>query len=187
MSLNISFARRQKTLVKVSVLTVMVVSVSATAGAQNYSSGGQNWSGGWGFSSASDRSLAMQQAQAIRAAKVQPGPTTVVTNYSTNNYDNRSSYQEVFGETLTFDTIDFQLNGDRIGQNTNSVGSMNTGTTNIDITGSNNNVVATNSADNQGCVDGSAQQESNILDSLISSTGIDIGFSSAGRETKCAP
>jgi hypothetical protein len=187
MSLNTHAVSKQKGLVKLFMFIAMTVAVSTSAEAQNYSSSGQNWSGGWGFSSVSDRSLAMQQAQAIRAARSQPGPTTVVTNYSTNTYDNRSSYQEVFGETLTFDTIDFQLNGDRIGQNTNSVGSMNTGTTNIDITGTNNSVVATNSADNQGCVDGSAQQESNILDSMVSSMGIDVGFNSTGRLTKCAP
>lgn len=158
------------------------------AKSQNYSSSGQNWSAGWGFSSVSDRSLAMQQAQAIRAAKTQPGPSTVITynNNTTNSYDNRSSYQEVIGEFLTIDTIDFQLNGDRIGQNTNSVGSMNTGTTNIDIIGDQNSIIATNSADNEGCVDGSAQQETNIFDSLVTPFGIDIGLQSSGRAMKCA-
>ncbi|MCW1920541.1 hypothetical protein NX862_17420 [Rhodobacter sp. KR11] len=38
---------------------------------------------------------------------------------------------------------------------TSSVGSMNTGTTNIEVTGDQNTVSATNSADNTGCVDGS--------------------------------
>lgn len=38
---------------------------------------------------------------------------------------------------------------------TSSVGSMNTGTTSIQITGDNNTVTAPNGADNTGCVDGS--------------------------------
>tara|TARA_R110002012_G_scaffold30766_4_gene92744 strand:+ start:810 stop:1136 length:327 start_codon:yes stop_codon:yes gene_type:complete len=52
-------------------------------------------------------------------------------------------------------TTDFQI-GDDIGQNTNSVGSMNTGSTTIEVNGSGNDLNAVNSADNSGCVDGSA-------------------------------
>ena len=51
--------------------------IAATAEAQNVSSSGQNWSSGWGFASPSDRNLALQQAQAIRQARTQPGPNTV--------------------------------------------------------------------------------------------------------------
>lgn len=154
--------------------------------AQNFSSSGQNWSTGWGFSSASDRSLQLQQAQAIRQARIQQSPSTVVTNYNNTTNDNRSSYQEIIGEMLDVSTIDFQLNGDRIGQNTNSIGSMNTGNSNIDIHGDNNSVHAVNSADNDGCVDGSIQQESSLFESMASPSGIDISVGNPGRSMRCS-
>lgn len=169
--------------------SIIAILIAQVASAQNVSSAGQNWSTGWGFSSASDRSLSLQQAQAIRQAKAQAqaGPSTVITNYTTTNNDSRSSYQEIVGGTMTFDTIDFQLSGDRIGQNTNSVGSMNTGTTNIDIVGNSNSIIATNSADTDGCVDGSIQQESALFESMASPSGIDISLSPLGRSMRCAP
>lgn len=159
--------------------------------AQNFSSPGQNWSSSWGFASPSDRSIALQQAQAIRQAKIKPQPNTVVTNTSTTtNYNNvtndsRSNYQEVLGDTLDMDTIDFQLNGDRIGQNTNSVGSMNTGTTNIEVRGDSNEVVATNAAETEGCVDGTIEQNTSAFESLASPSGIDISNNPGGRTTDC--
>ena len=161
--------------------------IAATAEAQNVSSSGQNWSSGWGFASPSDRNLALQQAQAIRQARTQPGPNTVVNNHNNTVNDNRSNYQEVLGELLDIDTIDFQLNGDRIGKNTNSVGSMNTGNTEIDIHGTNNTVHAINSADTEGCVDGSIQQDSNLFESMASPSGIDISVDNPGRSMRCGP
>lgn len=167
----------------------VVLFAAMPSAAQNVSSPGQNWSSGWGFASASDRSLALQQAQAIRQARTQPGPSTLITNNTTNytTNDSRSNYQEVIGETMSFDTIDFQLNGDRIGQNTNSVGSMNTGNTTIDVHGANNHIIATNSADTEGCVDGSIQQDTSLFESMASPSGIDISTSSAGRSMRCGP
>lgn len=155
--------------------------------AQNFSSAGQDWSTGWGFASASDRSIALQTAQAIRAATQPTSPTTVITNYTntTNSYDNRSSYQEILGDGMTLDTIDFQLNGDRIGQNTNSVGSMNTGTTNIDITGDANSIVATNSSNSDGCVDASIQEDQTFFESMSSPSGIDLSVNASGRSMAC--
>jgi hypothetical protein len=172
---------------KVFALTCSLASFACPqiAAAQNFSSAGQNWSTGWGFSSVGERSLSLQQAQAIRQARIQPGPTTVITNYNNTTNDNRSNYQEVLGEILDIGTIDFQLNGDRIGQNTNSVGSMNTGNTTIDINGASNTVHAINSADTQGCVDGSIQLDSNLFESMASPSGIDISVGSQGRTMRC--
>jgi len=157
-----------------------------SAVAQNFSSSGQNWSSGWGFASPSDRNLALQQAQAIRQARTQPGPSTVVTNHNNTVNDNRSNYQEILGELLDIDKIDFQLNSDRIGKNTNSVGSMNTGNTTIDINGDDNDIHAINSADNEGCVDGSIQQESALYESMASPSGIDISANNPGRSMRCS-
>jgi hypothetical protein len=159
---------------------------SSVAHAQSFTSSGQNWSAGWGFPSTSDRSLAIQQAQAIRQAKIAPGPSSIVTTYNEVFSDNRSNYQEVTGEVLELGTIDFQLSGDRIGQNTNSIGSMNTGTTNIEVNGSGNEVVASNLAENKGCVDGSIQQETTAVESMQSPSGIDISVQSTGRDMRCA-
>ncbi|MFD1509982.1 hypothetical protein [Lacimonas salitolerans] len=175
------------TLMRIGFVAACLVLFPLTKGqAQSFSSAGQNWSVGWGFPTPSDRSLSLQQAQAIRQAEMTAGPSTVVTNYNEYYNDNRSSYQEVTGEVLELGTIDFQLNGDRIGQNTNSIGSMNTGTTNIDVVGSNNEIVATNAAETQGCVDGSIQQETSSYDSIASPSGIDISVNSTGRDMTCA-
>lgn len=161
--------------------------------AQNISSTGQNWSTGWGFSTTAERAFALQQAQVLRqnqsqqTAPVQSSaPTTIVTNNSTTVNDARSNYQEFLGEILTFDTIDFQLNGDRIGQNTNSVGSMNTGTTNIEVVGENNHIIATNAAETEGCVDGSIQQDTSLFESMASPSGIDISLAPSGRTMRCS-
>lgn len=168
------------------IVVLSLLLSASVASAQNVSSSGQNWSSGWGFASPSDRSLSLQQAQAIRQAGVQPGPSTVITNYNNTTNDSRSNYQEVLGDTLSFDTIDFQLNGDRIGQNTNSIGAMNTGSTTIEVVGDNNRIDAINAADSQGCVDGSIQQESALFESMASPSGIDISVASPGRSMKCA-
>src|SRR6056297_2864924 len=152
---------------ELALAALVVGATPCVALAQNVSSSGASWSSGWGFASASDRNVALSRSQAIRQAKSAGGPSTVVT---TNN-DNRSNYVENITDRGTItasmqngDIIDHL--GDEIGNNTNSVGSMNTGTTNLTIDGSNNDVVATNSADNTGCVDGSVNTSSSSLPGL---------------------
>jgi hypothetical protein len=156
--------------------------VAVPASAQNYSGPGQSWSGSWGFQSPSDRSIALQQAQAIRSARnPTPGPTTVITN----SYDNRSSYQEIVGTGGPVGDIQFQI-GDAIGQNTNAIGAMNTGTTNIDIAGSGNTITATNAADSEGCIDGSVQAENvAVPGELVGTGGQSVSMTSGGRSTTC--
>jgi len=127
------------------------ISMLCVAPAVSQTSPGQNWSSGWGFRSANDRSVGYQRANTIRLAQQAPGPSTVVNNVYNN--DNRSNYVDVNSGGPV--TTDFQI-GDDIGQNTNSVGSMNTGSTTIEVNGSGNDLNAINSADNSGCVDGSA-------------------------------
>lgn len=131
-------------------LVVMLTLVNSPAAAQNFGSAGQSWSGNWGFSSAADRSLALQQAQVLRQAEGQTtDPSTVYNNY----YDNRSDYVEANSQNGDVQT-DFQI-GDEIGENTYSVGSLNTGSTTIAVDGNSNQIDAVNSADTKGCVDGS--------------------------------
>lgn len=154
---------------------------------QNYGSVGQSWSSTWGFQSPTDRSLALQQAQAIRQAENPSGPSSIInsTTYNNTSYDNRSSYQEILGSTGALGPIDFQLNGDRIGQNTNSIGAMNTGTTNIDIVGDSNAINATNAADSNGCIDGSIQEYASSNSDLVAPAGLNLGTSTFGRDTSC--
>ena len=168
-------------------VTLALLLPASSVLAQNFNSTGKSWSAGWGFSPPSDRSLALQQAQAIRAARMQPGPSTVINTTNHTVSDSRSNYQEILGDTLTLDSIDFQLNGDRIGQNTNSIGATNTGSTTIEVTGDNNSIEAVNAADSQGCVDGSIQQESALFESMASPSGIDISVASPERSMTCAP
>lgn len=151
----------------------ILLAMGATSSeAQNFSGPGQSWSSTWGFASASDRSLRLQSAQAIRTAERGSSPTTVINNYTDN--DNRSNYQEVFTESGTLGPIDFQI-GDEIGQNTNAVGAMNTGSTEITVTGDGNLIDAINSADSSGCVDGSVLNETlSLLGELEQGNGFDV-------------
>ena len=150
--------------------------LSSPAAAQNFGSAGGSWSANWGFSSASDRSLRLQEAQAIRSAQQSAGPTTVVN--TTNYNDSRSNYQEILGGDGGLGAIDFQI-GDAIGQNTNSVGAMNTGSTEITVNGSDNYIDAINSADSQGCVDGSILTETlSMLGALEQGDGVTVNASS---------
>jgi hypothetical protein len=135
------------------MLALCAFLVSALAGgavqAQGFSGGGQNWSAGWGFMSASDRSIALQQAQMIRTAEQGADQTATYNSY----YDNRYNYID---SNSGGGTVNADLHiGDEIGTNTNSVGAMNTGSTTIDLSGNGNTVIADNTADSTGCVDGS--------------------------------
>ncbi len=159
-----------------------VVSPEALA-AQNYGSSGQSWTSNWGFSSVAERGLSLQTAQAIRAAR-QAQLAPVYNTYNTNTYDNRTNYQEYTGGDGAVMGGDYQI-GDQIGQNTNSIGSMNTGTTTIDITGNSNSVVATNGADNTGCVDGSIGLNTFGSMSPTSTMGIDISIGALQPANTC--
>lgn len=129
---------------------VCVALFPSISSAQSFSSSGQNWSGSWGFSSATDRSIALQQAQVLRQVEDPAAqPETVYNNY----YDNRSNYVETNASKGNV-TTDFQI-GDEIGENTYAVGSLNTGNTTIAVDGDNNVIDSVNSADTRGCVDGS--------------------------------
>jgi hypothetical protein len=127
--------------------------LSAPATAQDTSSYGQSWSGFWGFGTATDRSVGIQQAQAINQAE--NGDPAVVQTYN-SYYDNRANYVENNVEGGTVAT-DLQL-GDDIGQQTYSVGALNTGNTTVTIEGSDNVISAVNSAETVGCVDGSINE-----------------------------
>jgi len=135
------------------VCTFVMLAFPQVSAAQNLSSAGNNWSSGWGFASPSDRSLSLQRAQAIRQAQVDSGPSTVVNTTNYNSSDNRTNYIENITDQGGIQS-DLHV-GDAIGSNTNSVGSMNTGSTTIEIDGADNVVDANNFADNSGCVDGS--------------------------------
>lgn len=155
----------KKTLQSKGILRLRACAVALCAGlsctgfagaafAQGFSGGGQNWSAGWGFPSASDRSIALQQAQMIRTAEQGADQTATYNTY----YDNRYNYidSNSGGGSVS---ADLHI-GDEIGTNTNSVGAMNTGSTTIDLSGDNNTVIADNTADSTGCVDGSVNSGS---------------------------
>ncbi len=122
-----------------------------------------DWNNSWQFSNVTRRTLTLQQADLI--AKMEngfydsfgPAQTTVINN---NNTDNRSNYIETINEGDGVGTIENKI-GDDIGQNTNTVGSMNTGSTTIEVAGSNNSIDAYNTSRNTGCLDGSINTASN--------------------------
>lgn len=93
--------------------------------AQNSNAPGGNWNGSWGFASTSERSLALSQAQTQRLAR-QPAVNPV-------------TYSTVYNNTT----------------NTNTVGAMNTGDTNVTVNGEGNHLNTTSTAGSTGCLDGS--------------------------------
>jgi hypothetical protein len=157
------------------IASAALVATCGTAEAQNYASTGQSWSSGWGFASASDRSLGLQKAQVIKNAE-QGTPLTSVTNntYNTTN-DSRTNYVET--NNAAGDVTANSVGNDQIGTNTNAVGSMNTGNTTISLTGDDNVITATNSADNSGCTDGSVW--SATVAPLPGLSGVTVGTGSA--------
>lgn len=169
----------------IAVFSVMASMTGTIAFSQNFSSGGNDWATGWAFQSPTDRSLAMQQAQAIRSAQGPAGPGTVVNNTSYNTYDNRSGYLDTGGDNAVYGDLDVHINGDQIGQNTNSIGAMNTGTTNIDVAGSNNIIDATNAADSNGCIDGSVTLTDTPFASNETASGIDITMGVTRHNDPC--
>lgn len=172
---------RQIVLVSSFALTSLMPSIVS---AQNYGSTGTGWSANWGFSSSNDRSLGLATAQAIRTARTAP-LAPVYNTYNETTYDNRGNYQEYnLTDSATVAGGAFHI-GDQIGQNTNSIGSMNTGTTNIDVQGSGNSIVATNGADNTGCVDGSIGLNSIDPMTATSTMGIDISINGLGAASTC--
>lgn len=142
--------------------------------AQNVSGQGQNWSGSWGFSSATDRSVSLSRAQVIRQVEEGVDPTTSYYTTNTYNTDNRSNYSEtqVTGDGAT--TVEV-IGGDKIGQKTYSVGSLNTGSTTISVTGDGNFVDANNSATTNGCVDGSISEATFLWQPTDGSAGGTLG------------
>lgn len=144
---------------------IAITMSTSVLGAQNFSGGGQSWSSTWGFGSVADRSLALQQAQVIKNAEQGVDPTSISNTYVSNStvYDNRNHYVESNSSGGAITADQHIVGNDEIGQKTYAVGSLNTGSTQIDVAGSNNVITATNAADSQGCIDGS-----------VSSSGIDV-------------
>lgn len=161
-------------------LTCAFAGLACAAAAQNVAGQGQNWSGSYGFSSATDRSVTLNQAQVIRQVEEGVDPTTSYYTYNTYSTDNRSNYSEtqVTGDGGT--TVEV-IGGDKIGQQTYSVGSLNTGSTDITVTGDGNYVDANNSATTNGCVDGSISELSFLWQPTDGSAGLTGSTPTSGQ------
>lgn len=162
---------------KMTAIATAILSVAASAAsAQDYSSIGQTWSSVAGFASASDRSVALQRATAIRTAEQGADPTSIY--YTDNYYDNRQNYIETNtgGGALTGST---QI-GDTIGEQTYSVGALNTGSTTITIDGDNNILEANNTATSDGCVHGAIIHNTTDIPfgttGAVATTGLGDGY-----------
>lgn len=136
-----------------STIKLFIVSMLTTgtffavpAVAQSYGSSGAGWSGSWGFPSSVDRSVNLQTAQAVRAAR-QVAPQSIVTSIT----DYRSNYVDYTAAAGSGFVSDFRVGND----STNTVGAMNTGDTTVTVEGEDNIVTASNTADSIGCQDGS--------------------------------
>ncbi len=165
-----------------SALSALLFSASPS-NAQNFSGSGQSWTSTWGFGSAADRSLSLQQAQVIKNAEQGADPTSISTSYVTNStiYDNRSNYIEANSAGGAISSDQHVVGNDEIGQQTYAVGSLNTGSTVIDVIGANNEITATNAAESRGCIDGSVSssalevpESGSILTGLLADTSDSI-------------
>lgn len=154
---------------------MLALGAASGAAAQEWSSTGQNWMSGWGFASVAERTLQLQQAQAMLAAR---NRVTSITNN-----DNRSNYQEVSVGAGGVNRSEFQI-GDST-ESSYAVGALNTGTTNIDVAGDNNTVDSTIRADSQGCIDGTLTQMESTTPGLDASFGIDISMASSAQGQTC--
>lgn len=126
-------------------------------GAQNLGGYGATWGGTWQFQSATTRSINVQQADIMKRAEsgfyASFGPEQTTVNNTTIN-DNRSNYVEANSADGSKVDISNRV-GDDIGKVSNVTGAINTGSTEINVDGNSNTVSAINSADSQGCLDGS--------------------------------
>lgn len=139
-----------------------LAAAGGAAQAQNIGSSASTWSGSWQFASPSQTSVQMQQADLIakrEAGQYRAFGPPVTHNVVTTHTDNRQNYIENVLEAGSELAGRVQI-GDEIGQNTNSVGAMNTGATTVEISGSGNTVTALNTADSVGCQDSSINSAS---------------------------
>ena len=130
--------------------------------AQNLAPSGATWGGSWQFQSPSALSVEIQRADLMAKAEANYynsfGPSQTTVNSTTIN-DNRSNYVEALAGDGGALTIDNKL-GDDIGTVSNVTGAINTGSTNISVDGSSNQISAINSSDSRGCLDGSINETS---------------------------
>lgn len=138
--------------------------VAVPALAQNVSLPSNDWNSSWGFSSTSEQSLRLLQADLIE--KQEEGyyeslgdQTFYVTNNVTNNNDFSQGRMEIHAsEGAELDISN--RTGEEIGQNTNVIGAINESSTTIEVPGAGNNVTAINEALSTGCQEGSITRNS---------------------------
>ena len=131
----------------------------STALAQSYVAPSANWNGSWGFPTTGEKTYRLLQADTIEKKEEDYynsiGRNTINYNATNNTWnDNRSGMVEFTANGDSKVDISNRTSND-IGQNTNVIGSVNAPQTSIDISGSGNNVSATNTSDSSGCLDGS--------------------------------
>lgn len=141
-------------------LAAVLVFSTSSAVAQNLGGSGATWGGSWQFQSSSALSVDIQRADVMAKAESgyynSFGPAQTTVNSTTIN-DNRSNYVEALSGDGGALTIENQL-GDDIGTVSNVTGAINTGSTNISVDGSSNQISAINSSDSRGCLDGSINE-----------------------------
>lgn len=156
----------------------LLIAQALPASAQSFGSAGSSWSTGWQFPSAADKSANLTEAQIIKNAEQGAQATSTVTYYTVNNNGaDNITVTGTSGGTVT----PYVHTGNTIGTNTNSVGSMNTGTTTLTVSGSSNTVSASNSSANQGATDGSVTSSVNsALASVLAATATVGGTTATG-------
>ena len=146
----------------VAAILSVVLLIPTSSRAQNLGSSGATWGGSWQFQSPSALSVEIQRADMMAKAENSYyssfGPAQTTVNSTTIN-DNRSNYVEALSGDGGALTIDNKL-GDDIGTVSNVTGAINTGSTNISVDGSSNQISAINSSDSRGCLDGSINETS---------------------------
>jgi len=146
------------------------------ASAQSFLSSGYSWGGSYYFPSDAQRSSRATSADLIKRAEEGYYDTfgaSTFTYNTTNNYD--SSVGDITVNAEAGADVDLETRtAEGTGTSSYSVGSINTSTNNIDISGSGNDLTVTNSAVSEGC------QDASINTSMTTGLGgIDISSSGA--------
>ena len=134
-----------------SAALVLVASTPAMGGGTSLAS--PDWNGSWAFRTSSSKQLHLLQADVIEKGEGDYYDNLGKTEYNIHQDQRQGNFGDVTVESGgQVDKV--YHTGDDIGQNTNTIGAVNTSTNEIRIDGSGNVLDLANVADSNGCLNG---------------------------------
>lgn len=161
---------------KTAVVAVLLLSMTVPGLAQSsFTNAGNNWSGSYGFPSASERNVRLNHL--VEQERINSGyyqPQSVTNNYNYDHSVGDISVSAAEGASVEVSN----RTADGTGTNSYVVGSINNSTNNITTEGSGNSIDISNSSQSQGCQDGSISSAS-----MPTMGGLDISAASSQSAT----